>query len=484
MLKRSLLILAPFALLNTAALAQSDANISLTELSQALGAEGLSSLQFSAAGYDYAFGQAPNVKGAWPKINVKSYQRVVTFAPWATSLQRVRTQFEQPPRGGGGQPIVGEQVQTQAVAAGSSNAASLPGELALLVPQAFVKAAQAAPDAKAQPQSSQGRKYTVVTFTSANKAKTVGWINDKHLLERVQTTIDNPVLGDVQQEAEFADYRDFGGVLFPARIVQKQNGDTVLDLTVNDAKRNVNANIEASPPATASVALASEKLGNGVYLITGGYAAIAVDFKDHIVVIEGGQNEQRSEAVIAEAKRLIPGKPITEVINTHPHFDHSGGLRTYVAEGATIVTHDANKGFFEKALANARTLSPDRLSQNPRKVKVRYVGQKSVISDGEHVVELHHLQDFSHHDGTLIAYLPKEKVLIQADGFNPPATAITSTPANVSPYQLGLANNIERLQLQVDRIIPIHLPADGRKVTLNELWTAVGKPAARAADAR
>jgi glyoxylase-like metal-dependent hydrolase (beta-lactamase superfamily II) len=477
-------LLAPLALLIASTLAQAESNASLTELSKALGADGLTSLQFSAAGYDYAFGQAPNVKAPWPKFNVKNYERVIAFEPWATNLQRVRTQFENPPRGGGGQPIVGEQTQNQSVAAGSANAASLPLELSLLAPQAFVKAAQSAADTKVETQTNKGRKYTVVSFTAANKAKTTGWINDQQRVERVQTTVDNPVLGDVRQETEFSGYRDFNGVPFPARIVQKQNGDTVLDLTVSDVKRNVTANIQGTPPAAPPAALASEKLSNGVYLITGGYAAIAIDFKDRIVVLEGGQSEQRSEAVIAEAKRLIPGKPIAEVVNTHPHFDHSGGLRTYVAEDATIVTHEANKGFFEKALANPRTLSPDRLSQNPSKVKVRYVGAKTVLSDGDHVVELHHLQGFSHHDGALIAYLPKEKVLVQADGFNPPATPVTATPANISPFQLGLANNIERLQLQVDRIIPVHLPADGRKVTLSELWTAVGKPAARTADAK
>lgn len=476
--RRSLSILVPLALLTTAAVAQADTDASLSEAAKALGTEGLSSLQFSATGHDYAFGQAAHVKASWPKFNVKSYQRVVTFDPWATSLQRVRTQFESPPRGGGGQPIFGEQTQTQSVAAGSANAASLPLELALVAPQAFLKAAQSATDTKVATQTSKGKKYAVVTFTATNKAKTTGWINERHQLERVQTTIDNPVLGDVRQEAEFTDYRDFGGVSFPARIVQKQNGDTVLDLTVSDVKRNVDANIQGTPPAAANAALESEKLGDGIYLITGGYAAIAVDFKDHIVIIEGGQNEQRSEAVIAAAKRLIPGKPIKEVVNTHPHFDHSGGLRTYVAEGTTIVTHEANKGFFEKALANPRTLSPDRLSQNPRKVSVRYVGEKTVLSDADHVVELHHLKGFSHHDGALIVYLPKEKVLIQADAFNPPANPVTATPANISPFQRELANNIERLQLQIDRIVPIHLPADGRKVTLNELWTAVGKAGA------
>ena len=480
MLRRSFHLIAPLGLLTAASLASAD---SLPDVAKALGAEGLTSLEFSASGYDYALGQAPNVKADYPKFNVKSYRRVVSFEPWATSLQRVRTQLENPPRGGGGQPIVGEQSQTQAVAAGSANAAALPVDLAALAPQAFVKAAQAAADAKVEKQSKQGKQYTVVSFTAVNKAKTVGWINDKQQLVRVQTTVDNPVLGDVKLDAEFADYREFNGVPFPAHIVQKQNGATVLDLTVSDVKRNVQVDISAAtPPATTP--LASEKLSDGVYLITGGYAAVVVDFKDHITVIEGGQNEKRSEEVIAEAKRLIPGKQITEVVNTHPHFDHAGGLRTYVAEGATILTYESNKGFFEKTLAGPRTLTPDRQSQQPKAVKVRYLGEKTVLSDGTHVIELHHLQNFSHHDGALVAYLPKEKVLVQADGFNPPPAPVTATPAVVSPFQLQLVDNIERLHLQIDRIIPVHLPADGRKVTLAELWTAVGKTSSQTADAR
>ena len=123
MLRRSVQVLTPAVLLSACAFVHAESNPRLAEISQALGADGLTSLQFTASGHDYAFGQAPNVKAPWPKFNVKSYQRVVTFEPWATRLERVRTQFENPPRGGGGQPIVGEQTQTQSVATGSANAA-------------------------------------------------------------------------------------------------------------------------------------------------------------------------------------------------------------------------------------------------------------------------------------------------------------------------------------------------------------------------
>jgi glyoxylase-like metal-dependent hydrolase (beta-lactamase superfamily II) len=258
--------------------------------------------------------------------------------------------------------------------------------------------------------------------------------------------------------------------------VQKQGGYPVLDLMVTDVKPNATANIAsagAPPPALATAS--SEKLGDGVYLILGGYAAIAVDFKDYIVIVEGGQSDQRSAAVIGEAKKLIPNKPIKYVINTHQHFDHSGGLRAYVAEGAIVVTQEINKPYYQKIWANPHTIAPDKLSQNPKKPRFETVAEKKVMTDGNHVIELYHQQNFGHNDGMLLVYLPKEKVLLEADGFNPPPQPLTKTPASISPYTANLQDNIARLKLDVDRIIPVHYPADNRKVTMAELMTAVGK---------
>ena len=182
---------------------------------------------------------------------------------------------------------------------------------------------------------------------------------------------------------------------------------------------------------------------------------IAIDFKDHIALIESGQNEARALAVIAEAKRLIPNKPIRYVINTHSHIDHSGGLRAFVAEGSTIITHQVNKAYLEKVLSAPHTLNPDKAQLAGKKPVVEAVGDKKVLTDGTASSSCYHLQNFLHHDGMLVAYLPKEKVLLQADGYNPQAA--TATPPNPpSPYTLSLLDNIQRLKLDVQRIVPVH----------------------------
>src|SRR6476646_7201101 len=346
----------------------------------------------------------------------------------------------------------------------------------MILPYSFLRSAGAASDASVKSQTMGGKKYTVLSFTGSNKAIVRGYLNSDNLLEKVETKIDNNVLGDIPFETAFSDYKDFGGVKFPAHIVQKQGGYPVLDLTVTDVKPNAPANIpNAAPSAAAPQAATSEKLGDGVYLILGGYAAIAVDFKDYIVIVEGGQSDQRSAAVIAEAKTLIPNKPIKYVINTHHHFDHSGGLRAYVAEGAIVVTHQINKPYYEKIWATPHTIAPDRLSKNPKKPKFETVDDKKIMTDGNHVIELYHQQNFSHNDGMLLVYLPKEKVLLEADGFNPPPQPATRPPATISPYTASLAANIQRLNLDVQRIIPVHYPADNRKVPVAELQNAVGK---------
>src|SRR5882762_8112861 len=103
---------------------------------------------------------------------------------------------------------------------------------------------------------------------------------------------------------------------------------------------------------------------------------------------------------------------------------------TCVPSVSTLFSPTASTtGFFPSCCALSgfsapHTLNPDKAQQLGKKPVVEAVGEKRVLTDGTHVIELYHLQNFGHHDGMLIAYLPKEKVLLEADGYNPqPATA-------------------------------------------------------------
>src|SRR5215471_19275480 len=383
MSKKCIAALAAGMLLSWTAFAQ-DAKTVIDNASKAMGS--LKTVEYSGSGFDFAIGQNVNPTSPWPKFIDKTYKRTMNFETPAFRMERVRMQGENPPRGGGQQPVVGEQNQNQTTVVSANTPWVQQLEL-WMMPHGFLQAA-AKNNATLATRTVGGKKYSVLTFTGQNKAKVNGYINDQNMVERVETWIDNAMLGDMLFDATYSNYKDFGGVKFPTRIVQKQGDYPILDLTLTDVKPNVAVNIQ--PPAApggggAAQAATSEKLGDGVYLILGGYAAIAVDFKDYIVVIEGPQSEERASAIIAKTKELIPGKPIKSVVNTHAHYDYSSGLRTFMAEGATVITHEVNKPFLQKVGTMPHTLNPDKLEQGKKKPSIETMTEKRVLTDGNHV---------------------------------------------------------------------------------------------------
>jgi glyoxylase-like metal-dependent hydrolase (beta-lactamase superfamily II) len=181
-------------------------------------------------------------------------------------------------------------------------------------------------------------------------------------------------------------------------------------------------------------------------------------------------NEERSLAVIAKVKEIIPGKPIKFLVNTHAHFDHSGGLRTFVDEGATIVTEDSNKSYYQKVWSAPRTINPDHLAVSKKIAHFETFNKKHVLTDGKRAIEIYPIEGSGHNDAFALVYLPAEKILIEADAYTPgPANA--APPASVNPYTVNLYKNIQEQKLDVGQIAPLH----GRLTSLAELRTAIGE---------
>jgi glyoxylase-like metal-dependent hydrolase (beta-lactamase superfamily II) len=198
--------------------------------------------------------------------------------------------------------------------------------------------------------------------------------------------------------------------------------------------------------------------------------------KDYVIVVEGPHGEQRSLAVMGEVKKLVPNKPIKYLINTHHHFDHAAGIRAYAAEGVTIVTHEINRPYYERAAVNSWTLAPDRLAKAKKKPVFQTKGDNMVLTDGARSVELYQVVGNPHHDGIIMAYLRKEKILIEADVYSPgPAGA--EPPKVPNPQAVNLEANVRRLNIDVDWILPIHQ----RIVPYSELLREIGKKPATAA---
>src|SRR5262245_16087245 len=169
-----------------------DAKTVINAASRAMGVDGLKTVQYSGSGTDYALGQAPNPSSPWPKFVDKSYTRVIDFAAPATRMDRVRLQGENPPRGGGQQPIVGDQQQNQTIIVNAGTPWAQQLEI-WMMPHGFLRAA-AAKNATVEATTIGGKRYNVLTFTGGNNARVNGYVNDRNLVERVETSIDHPVL--------------------------------------------------------------------------------------------------------------------------------------------------------------------------------------------------------------------------------------------------------------------------------------------------
>lgn len=455
------------------------------------GADAIKTLEFSGAGRWYQFGQSPAPGTDWPAFEVKNYTASINFDEKAARVQQTRLQIVEPNRE---RPVPVEQKPDQYVsgdiawnlappqgAAPGTPAAPQPQPAAVserqaeiwTTPQGFLKAAQAN-----NATSKKKGKSTVIEFTHA-KSKYEGVINSNGELEQVKTWIDNPILGDTLVEISYSQYKDFNGVGFPTKIVKVQGGSPVLDLAINQVKVNqpvalaVPAEVKSNP--APAVAVTSTEIAPGVHYLQGGsHHSIVIDQKDHIVVVEAPLNEERSLAVIAKIKELIPNKPITHIINSHHHFDHSGGLRTYVDAGATVVTHELNKPYYEKAWKQARTINPDQLAGSKAAAKFQTFKDKLVLNDGQRPIEIHTLKGNGHNDAFAVVYLPKEKILVEADAYTPPAPN-APLPTSVNPFAKNLYENINRLNLTVEKIAPLH----GRLVSLSDLESFISLSTAK-----
>ncbi len=452
---------------------------------QTMGGTQLKSIRYSADGIGYTFGQFFVPGTPWPKITVHALTRSVNYD--TGSMRDEITLSRAEPRGGGGYPLAGQQRNDQYLSGtfawNQAAAGPQPGPRFVadrvhqlwITPHGALKAA-ARNRAAAQTRNESGATVTALKFREPGRFDAIVIVGADGLVQRVESRAPDAVLGEVDVITRYADYRDFGGVKFPTRINQSMAGSLVLDVTVRDVQPNAAVDI-AVPDAVRNAAerVTTDKIADGVWHVTGGsHNSVAIEMRDHFVLVETPLNDGRSQPVIDAVKALAPGKPIRYVVNSHVHFDHAGGLRTAGADGATIVTQAGNVPYFQRAFAAPNRIAPDRLTQSGRRANFLAVNDKATLSDGTRTIDIHRITDSVHNDTFLMVHLPQEKILIEADAYTPLAPN-APPPATPNANNVNLITNIERLKLQVDRIAPLH----GRVVPLADLYTTAGKPVPR-----
>jgi glyoxylase-like metal-dependent hydrolase (beta-lactamase superfamily II) len=464
MAKKLFLALSTLALLAACAAAQ-DAKTVLQNAVQAMG--NVKSIQFSGTGHLSAVGQAWNPTSPWPETIVKSYTKTIDYGAQSAREELVRNEGN-PPAKGGAAPFGGDQRQVNLVsgqyawnqpgnAPQPAIAAAEERQLQIwLTPHGFLNGAM-----QNNATAKKAKGGTAVTFTAIGKFPVTGIIDSQNLVTKTETRIPNPVLGDMLVETDYSGYKDFSGVKFPTMIVQKQGGYPLLDLAITDVKTGVPLDLSVPDPVKqaklAPVVVQSQKLGDGLWWLGGGtHHSVVVEFPNYVTVIESPLNDERAAAVMTETKKLVPNKPIKYLVNTHNHFDHLGGVRYFVAEGVTVITNQMNKSYYDQIFKAPHTLAPDRLSQNPKKANYITVKDKFVLADGGREIDILHLENDNHNEGMLVVYIPKEKVLVEADDFTPPAPNGPPPAPRAVAFTKNLNANIDRLKLDIVTIAPLH----------------------------
>lgn len=450
--------------------------------------QAVKTLAIEGQGENYNLGQNLTPEAPLPVFDVTAYRRVIDLenGRW----RQEQTRVARPPAGNtapqkqvaalDGNVAFNVAPSGAATRAVGRVATDRKGELRhhpLGILQAALK-----PDAKVTNARRSGQ-LEVVDVTTNEGVFTLAIDSTTKLPKSVTSMTDNVNLGDVALETQFGGYQDVGGLKLPMQITSRTDKYTLADIKVSNNTVNLApgdlaapATVKSAPADPPAPTVTVEALGKGLWMLAGQtHHSVLVEFADHLTLVEAPQNDARTLAVIAKARETVPGKPLTHLVMTHHHFDHSGGIRAAVAEGLTLITHESLKPFVEDVASRKHTIAPDALAKSPKPAKVETVGEEHVLTDAARTVNLYTIPGNQHATSLLMLYFPKEKVLTTADLYNPPAPNAPPPPS--FPFAGSLVDGVQTRKLAVSRLAGIH----GRVVPFTDVVAAAkGAPAPKA----
>jgi glyoxylase-like metal-dependent hydrolase (beta-lactamase superfamily II) len=427
-------------------------------------------------GVNYNLGQDMKPEAATQTFAVTGYTRKIDVAGGRQRVEQTRTPkfayFQGP------QP----QTQIQGVDGAVGFNVNPAGEAARIAPQAErdrrveffhhpITALRAALGGQATISNVRtvGTDVRQADFTSADAQWTMT-IDAAGLPLSISSRTYHPNLGDVVMTTTFAEYQDTNGVKLPAKLTGKVDEFTTwetratkqsIDADLGDLAAPAAVTAKTVTPAPPNVTV--QQIGKGVWLLGGqSHHSALIEFNDHLMLIDAPQSEARTLAVIAKAKETLPNKSLNQLVTTHHHFDHTAGMRAAIYSGLSVITHAGNKEWVENMARRPHTIQQDILAKNVSRLTVETVDAEREFRDNTMTVMLYHIDGNPHSDTMLMAYIPRDGILIQVDAFSPGSA--------VNPYAANLLENIQKRNLAVKTIVPLH----GAVTTYAELVKAAG----------
>ena len=303
------------------------------------------------------------------------------------------------------------------------------------------------------------KSLPAISFMDGGTSFTVLFDRDSHLPAAIRTHDDDNIAGDSNYDLVLSDWKAVGGVQMAQTRSYQLNGVEVAHLALKDATANPTLAADmfnvpdavksaAKAPATGAVpyqwvtrrlflmrfldsdsvifppggGLKLVELAPNVQHVEGGTANhLIVNMKDGILIVDAPYGEVQSRWTIDAAKQKYPGKPVKTLVLTHHHMDHTGGTRTFIAEGANVIVPAPDKAYFAKVAKTRHTVVPDELQKKPKPAHISEVPDQLVLKDDTEEVRLVNIPN-PHVQGMFIVYLPKENIVYVTDLVSPRGT--------------------------------------------------------------
>jgi glyoxylase-like metal-dependent hydrolase (beta-lactamase superfamily II) len=470
--------------------AQSDGAKAIDSAAQALGGKDriftIQTLSIEGSGMVYNIGQNPFPEGPLPTWWVAEFKRSIDLAHHRARSEQHRIgmfPFALPTDVRQSQSLDGEVAfnrNTEGRAQRAPDAAVVDRRIEMFATPVTIVRAALDPQAKIRGVRRRNDTETIDIVTPQGDKLTLALDGTTHLPASVTWITSSDNLGDVANTTSFENYETVNGIRLPKRYVTKIDfrdwtssdfdvsknvvDGEIGDLAAPDAVKNT------PPPAPPPISVDAQQVAKGIWWLagTGGNAfSILFEFDDHLTLFEAPTSEARTKAVIDKARALVPNKPLTEVIVTHHHFDHTGGLRTAVAEGLTVISHQGNEGIFREMTSRKATLKPDLLAKSGRTLKFRGMDDTLVLKDGSMEVDLFRLHDNTHSPYLIAAYVPRDNLLVQGD--------LMDMTWVRQPWAENYRQNLAMRKIHFAKDIPVH----GRIATFDEEMAALAEMEAR-----